>query len=325
MAVTLVDHAMQATNEGKLVLAEIAYWGLEESNILQKIPWSTQPQLAVQVTAAKTLPTAGTRKLNADFTESTGKFEQKVEEKYIFGLDIDVDVVLEKANPGERQTQRRMAAKSMAYKFNNMFINGDPGSDEFKGLKKRVTDINAGGFTDQYIDGGSVNTNNRGMNYDASERHYFLDKVSELIAAIAGGGPDALYMNKKMYLAFESCVRRSSLMKQTEDMFGRIINMWGGVPLIDVGRDDYLSTTEIITNGESLSSGSEETSIYAVKFGENDFCWGMQQGPLDVRDLGEIDSSPVFRDRVEWVIGLAHSQPLSIARAFGFVANAEAS
>jgi len=218
-----------------------------------------------------------------------------------------------------------MAAKSMAYKFNNMFINGDPGSDEFKGLKKRVTDINAGGFTDQYIDGGSVNTNNRGMNYDASERHYFLDKVSELIAAIAGGGPDALYMNKKMYLAFESCVRRSSLMKQTEDMFGRIINMWGGVPLIDVGRDDYLSTTEIITNGESLSSGSEETSIYAVKFGENDFCWGMQQGPLDVRDLGEIDSSPVFRDRVEWVIGLAHSQPLSIARAFGFVANAEAS
>jgi len=94
MAVTLVDHAMQATNEGKLVLAEIAYWGLEESNILQKIPWSTQPQLAVQVTAAKTLPTAGTRKLNADFTESTGKFEQKVEEKYIFGLDIDVDVVL---------------------------------------------------------------------------------------------------------------------------------------------------------------------------------------------------------------------------------------
>ena len=325
MAVTLADTAMTAANEGKLVLAEIAYWGLEESNILQNLPLSTQPQLAVQITAAKTLPTAGTRKLNANFTESTGKFEQKIESKYIFGLDIDVDVVLEKANPGERQTQRRMAAKAIAYKFNDMFINGNPSSDEFKGLKKRVTDINVKGFTDQYIDAGSTNANNRGLLYDSAERHYFLDKVSELIAAIIGGGPDALYMNKKLLLAFESACRREKLLKQTEDMFGRIINMYSGVPLIDIGRDGYQSTTEIITNSESLSSGSEETSIYAVKYGENEMLWGMQQDSMDVRDLGEIDSSPVLRDRVEWVVGLAHSQPLSIARAFGFVADADAS
>ncbi len=325
MAVTLADHAMQAANEGKLVLAEIAYWGLEESMILQTIMWATQPQLAVQVTAAKTLPVAGTRKVNASFTETTGKFEQKIENKYIFGLDIDVDVVLEKATPGERQTQRRMAAKSIAYKFNDMFINGDPGSDEFKGLKMRVDDVNAKGFTDQYIDGGSVNAANRGLLYDAAERNYFFDKMSELMAAIVGGGPDALYMNKKLLLAFESAARREKLLKQTEDMFGRIINNYSGVPLVDIGRDGYQSTTEIITNAESLSTGSEETSVYGVKYGENEMLWGMQQDALDVRDLGEIDSAPVLRDRVEWVVGLAHSQPLSIARAYGFVANAKAS
>uniref|UniRef100_A0A6M3JPA7 Putative capsid protein n=1 Tax=viral metagenome TaxID=1070528 RepID=A0A6M3JPA7_9ZZZZ len=323
MAVTLADHAMQAANEGKLILSEIAYWGLEESNILQNIMWATNPQLSMQVTAAKTLPTTGTRKINASFSESSGKFEQKIESKYIFGLNIDVDPVLEKANPGERQTQRLMAAKSMAYKFNEMFINGDPADDEFKGLKMRVDDIYAAGFTDQYIDGGS-GTTGRGVLYDTTEQHYFMDRVSELISSVVGGGPDALYMNRKMYLAFESAVRRTGLMKQTEDMFGRIINMWGGVPLIDIGRDDYQSTTEIITNGESLSGGTDETSIYAVKYGENQFLWGMQQDAMEVTDVGLTDDG-MLRDRVEWVIGLAHSQPLSISRAYGFVADAGAS
>ncbi len=323
MAVSLADHAMQAANEGKLVLAEIAYWGLEESMILQTIMWATQPQLAVQVTAAKTLPTVGTRKINASFSESTGKFEQKIENKYILGHNIDVDPVLEKANPGERQTQRRMSAKAMAYTFNNMFINGDPGSDEFKGLKMRVDDVNARGFTDQYIDAGSVNAANRGLLYDATEQHYFFDKISEIIAAIIGG-PDALYMNKKLLLAFESAARRRQLLKQTEDMFGRIINTYSNVPLIDIGRDGYQSTTEIITNSETLSGGSEETSVYAVKYGENEFLWGMQQDALEVTDVGLTDAG-MLRDRVEWVVGLAHSQPLSIARAYGFVANAEAS
>jgi len=324
MAVTLADHAMQAANAGKLVLAEIAYWGLEESNVLQDIGWSTQPQLAVEVTAAKSLPTVGTRKLNASFSESTGKFEQKIESKYIFGLNIDVDPVLEKANPGERQTQRRMAAKAMAYKFNNMFINGDPASDEFKGLLKRVTDIYNKGFTDQYIDAGSTAAANRGLLYDTTERHYFFDKISELMAAIVGGGPDALYMNKKLLLAFESAARREQLLKQTEDMFGRIINTYQGVKLVDIGRNGYQSTTEIITNSERLSSGTEETSVYAVKYGENEYLWGMQQDAMEVTDVGLTDDG-ALRDRVEWVVGMAHSQPLSIARAYGFVANADAS
>ena len=323
MAVTLVDHAMQAANEGKLVLAEIAYWGLEESYALQIMPWSTQPQLAVQVTAAKTLPTVGTRKINASFSESTGKFEQKIERKYIFGHNIDVDPVLEKANPGERQTQRRMSAKAMAYKFNEMFINGDPADDEFKGLSKRVDDVYDAGFTNQYIDGGSATTG-RGVLYDSTERQYFIDKVANIIHVIAGNKPDALFMNSKLYLCFESAMRREQLLKQTEDMFGRIINMFQGIPLLDIGVEAYQSTTEIITNSETLSGGTDETSIYAVKFGENENLWGMQQDALEVTDLGLTDDG-MLRDRVEWVVGLAHSEPLAIARAYGFVADSGAS
>jgi len=323
MALTLADHAKQAANEGKLVLSEIADWFLMESNVLQVITWATNPQLAMQITSFLSLPTVGTRKLNASFSESTGKFDQKIEGKYIFGHEIDVDVVLEKANPGERQTQRRMSSKAMSFKFNDMFINGDPASDEFKGLSKRVDDVYAAGYTDQYIDGGS-GTTGKGVLYDTTERHYFIDKVSQLIHSISEHKPDALFMNSKLYLCFESAMRREQLLKQTEDMFGRIINVFQGIPLIDIGIKADQST-EIITNSETLSGGTDETSIYAAKYGENEYLWGMQQEAMDVKDLGEVSDKPVYRDRVSWVVGLAQSNPRSISRAYGFVADSGAS
>ncbi|KKK83039.1 hypothetical protein LCGC14_2797360, partial [marine sediment metagenome] len=114
------------------------------------------------------------------------------------------------------------------------------------------------------------------------------------------------------------------VLNQAQDMFGRIINMYQGVPLIDIGIKADQST-EIITNGESLSGGADETSIYAVKYGPEEYFWGIQQAPLEVRDLGEIDTKPVLRDRVEWVVGLAHSNPRALARAYGFVADSGAS
>jgi hypothetical protein len=323
MAITLAEHAKQAYNEGRELLGTVADWFLMESNVLQIIPWATNVQLAVQIMAWQTLPTVGTRKINGSFSESTGKFESKVESKYIFGHDIDCDVVLVKANPADRAKQRKMSSKAMAFDFNDAFINGAVADDEFKGISSRVDDVYTAGYTDQYIDGGSATTG-KGVLYDTTERHYFIDKVSKLKHVISGHKPDMLLMNSKMYLCFESAMRRESLLKQTEDMFGRVINTFGDTPLVDIGvKSDQ--TTEIITNSESLSGGSDETSIYAVRFGEGEYLWGIQQESLNVRDLGEIQTKPVYRDRVEWVIGLAVSNPRSIARAYGFVADSGAS
>ena len=322
MAITMAEYAKQAYNDGRLVDGAIHDWFLMESNVAQILPWDTHKELVVLITSMKTLPTIGTRKVNASFSESTGTFEQKIENKYIFGHNIDVDTVLVTADPGQRQTQRMMSAKGMAVKFNDMFINGDPASDELKGLSKRVDDIKSD-YPDQYLDAGSA-TNGRGVLYDSTERHYFIDQVAKLIHNIAQQKPDGLFMNSKLYLAFESALRRESLLKQTEDMLGRIINMYSGIPLIDIGiKADQ--TNEIITNGENLSDGGDETSIYGVKYGAGEYLWGVQQAPLTVKDHGEIPGPPVFRDTVQWVIGLAVSNPRAIGRAYGFVADSGAS
>ena len=324
MAVTLVDHAMQSANQGKEVQSLIAYWFLEESNLAQILPFASNLQLALQITSMNTLPTIGTRKINASFSESSGTFEQKVEGKYIFGHEIDVDTVLVKADPSERQTQREMSAHAMAFKFNDMFINGNPASDEFKGIKMRVGDVyNAGIYTNNYIDAGSA-TINRGMLYDTTDRQYFMDNISKLIDVTVGHRSSALFMNSKMYLAFEACFRRENVLRQDKDMFGRIINVYQDVPLLRIGVKADQST-EVIPLDEDLSGGSEETSIYSVRFGEKMYLWGLQQEPMTVNDLGEVSDAPVYRDRVQWVVGLGVANPMSIARAYGFVPTNQAS
>lgn len=323
MAVTLAEMVKTAANEGRTLVALLGDYYLMASNVLQLIPWSTDKNLAVQITAMKSLPTVGWRKINAAPSESTGKFEQKIEEKYVFGHYIDVDKVLQDADPTQRELQRKLSAKAMAFEFNDKFINGNPASDQFKGILRRITDIYAAGYTNQYFDAGSA-TIGRGMLYDTTDRHYFMDNVAKLIHVTADSKPDVLFMNSKMYLAFEAALRRENVLNQSKDMYGRIVNAYGDIPLRDIGIQADQST-EIITNGETLSGGTDETSIYSVKYGEGEYFWGIQQKPLEVIDQGLITSAPVYRDLVEWVVGLAYSNPRSLARAYGFVADNGAS
>ncbi len=323
MALTLAEYAKQAYNDGNLLLGNIADWSLMNSNILQVIPWATNKQLAVKILSWKSFPTIGTRKINASFSESTGTFEQKIEDKYIFGHYIDADRVIVDAGDtvGDvRQNQRKASTKAMAFRFNNVFINGDPASEEFKGLSKRVDDAYTAGYTDQYFDAGS-STSGRGVLYDTTEQQYFLDQISKLVEVTAESDPDCLMMNSKLYLCIESATRRTSLLNQTKDMFGRIINMWGTIPIYKLGPVSAFSTTLILPNTETLSGGTDETSIYSCKFGEEEYLWGIQQKPMEVIDYGRLATASVYRDEVQWVLGLAVSSPRAIARAYGFVAD----
>ncbi len=323
MAATLAEYVKTAANEGQTLVPLYGNWFLKESNVLQLIPWASDRNLAVKITSMKTLPTVGWRDINGTPTESTGISDQKVESKYIFGHYIDVDKVLVEADPNARLRQRQMSAEAMAFEFNDQFINGDPANKEFKGISKRIDDIYADGYTNQKFDAGSATTG-RGMLYDTTDRQYFMDNVAKLIHVISKHKPDALFMNSKMYLAFEAALRRENVLNQSKDMFGRVINAYGDVPLIDIGIKADQST-EIITNGETLSGGTDETSIYAVKYGEGTHFWGIQQKPLEVTDQGLYQGKPVYRDLVEWVVGLAVADPRSLARAYGFVADNGAS
>lgn len=297
-----------------------------ESNLLELVPWETIGQLATTVVRIKDLPSVGFRKVNEGYAESIGHFEQKVENISLFGGDIDTDIAIARAKntiADARAIQQTLKLKAVAYDFNDNFINGNPIDDpeEYKGLSKRVDDINTDGYTSQYID--LADTTNLGINRTSAARFDFLDKLNELIYAIKGHAPDYLLMNKKMLLALRSLLLREKLLDSTSDMFNRRIDMYLGARLVDIGvKADQ--TTEIILNTENKGGGSYETSIYAVKFGIGDSTWGIQQYPLEVRDIGELESKPVYRTRVDWNLGLATVDPRSIARLYGIRADSTA-
>jgi hypothetical protein len=297
---------------------------LMESNLMELVPWETIGQLATAIVRYQDLPSVGFRKINEAFAESTGKFEHKVETISLAGLDIDTDKAIARAKNSiadARAIQQTMALKSLAYSFNDKFINGDPIVDpeEFTGIKGRVESIVAAGLTGQKID--CAGTAGDGILLDTTERNNFLDKLDTLIYSIKGHSPDFLLMNKKCLLAVRAVLRREQLLNHAADMFGRTIDMYGTARLIDIGtKADQI--TEIITNTETtagIAGGTECTSIYAVKFGVGELLWGIQEYPLEVVDLGEIQTKPVYRTRIDWPLGLADVDPRCVGRLFNII------
>lgn len=297
---------------------------LMEASLLEIVPQETIGRLSQTIVRYKDLPSFGYRKVNEAYAESTGHFEQKVESVSLGGLDIDTDIVIARnANTIEdaRTIQQRMALKSAAYQYNWKFIAGSPIADpeEFKGIEERIDDINTEGFTDQFF---ACNDTATGILNSQTTRFNFIQDLDKLIYAIKGHNPDVLLMNKRMLLAIRSCLLREKLLTYGQDMFGRQIDTYGQVRLMDIGvRADQ--TTEIILNDEStagaLAAAGACSSIYACKFGIGDAIWGIQMYPLEVRDLGELQTKPVYRTRVDWPHGLADVDPRCLARMYGVV------
>jgi len=296
---------------------------LMEASAMEFVPWETIGTLSTSVVKYQDLPSVGFRKLNAGYTESTGTFLQKTETVSLMGGMIDTDKALARAKntiADARAIQQQMMVKAIAYKFNDKFINGSPISDpeEFKGLTLRVEDIVAEGYTEQLIDcaGTYGAARDAGILYDTANRNNFLDKLFALVYSIDGHKPDLLIMNKKCLLAVSSLLRQEKLLNQAQDQFGRFIDMFSGVRMVDIGtKADQV--TEIITNTEDpqgLYTSHVSTSIYAVKFGVGEELWGIQEYPMEVTDKGLLEAKPVYRTEIDWPLGLAHVSPRCVAR-----------
>lgn len=325
MAVTLMDLSQIETD---LLRKSVIDTFLMESNLLELVPWETIGQLSTTVVKISELPSVGFRKINAAYSESTGKFSQTSETISLLGGDIDTDKALARAKntiADARAIMQTLMLKSIAYKFNDKFINGNPASDpeEFKGIKRRIDDI-AVEYPTQKIQATDVDT---GINYDTASRHKFLNDLDKVIYSIKGHKPDVLLMNQKTLLAMRALLRQEKLLDSTRDMFDRQIDMYAGARLIDIGvKEDQI--TDIITSTETtagVADGTGEcTSIYAVKFGIGELTWGIQEYPIEVEDLGQLQTAPKYRTRVDWPLGLATIDPRSVCRLYGVVPDSSA-
>ncbi|MFI1678835.1 major capsid protein [Streptomyces sp. NPDC020607] len=298
MAVTLVEAAKLSQTSLQRGVVETF---VQESPILDRIPFLTIEGNAYGYNEEATLPGVAFRSVNEAYTESTGAVNQKSESLVILGGDADVDkfVVRTRGNLNDqRAVQTRMKVKAAAYKFQDHFFNGDVAVEPkgFDGLKKRL--IGA-----QVLDAA---TNGMGP---VAGAHDFFDLLDALVAQVDGlnGSNGAIYANRTIIAKIKSSARRLGGVEMIrEALTQKMIATYNGIPLLDPGQT--AAGADILPRTETQGSSSAASSIYAVKFGQDEgdkAVTGLTNGGVQAYDLGELQEKPAYRTRIEFYTGLA--------------------
>lgn len=287
MALTLLEAAKLI--KGDDVRRAIIELYAGSSDILANLPFDNINGNALKYNREESLPGVGFRGVNEGFDSSTGVLNPQTENLVIAGGDLDVDrFIVQTMGMQQRSVQEAMKVRALGLSFTKKFIKGDQLSSprEFDGLQARVTGS-------QKIAAGAT----------ANGTALSLSKLDEAIDQTLN--PTHLIMNKAMRRRLTAAARNSSVggyITYDKDAFGRTVTMYNDLPIMTVDLDNEGSA--ILPFTEAASSGTATaTSIYVVSL-QAGMLFGIQNGEVDVRDLGELHDKPVYRTRVEWYTGL---------------------
>ena len=296
MAMTLIEAAKSSPNPVQSGIIELY---AQNSDILRTLPFNNISGNALRYNREETLPGVGFRGVNEAYSEDVGVINPVTEPLVIAGGDLDVDkFILTTMGADQRSVREAMKVKALAHRWTKAFIKGDNATEprEFDGLQIRLTGS-------QKIAAGST----------ANGSALSLAKLDELIDAV--DNPTHLIMNRTMRRRLSAAARLYTVggfLTYGLDEFGRQVAAYNGLPILVVDQDS--TGTDILAFDEAASSGTATaTSIYCVSFGDGMFS-GIQSGGVMVTDLGELDTKPVVRTRVEWYSGIALFHAKAAAR-----------
>ncbi|MFJ2906871.1 major capsid protein [Streptomyces sp. NPDC087212] len=317
MALTLAEAAKLSTDDLQRGVIETF---VQESSILDRIPLLTIEGNSYSYNEEATLPGVQFRSVNEGYSESTGTVNQKSESLVILGGDADVDKFIVKTRGNlndQRAIQTRMKVKAAAYKFQDAFFNGDVATEPkgFDGLRKRLVGA-------QVISAGTNGAPIVGAGSDDS--HAFFDLLDALVAQVPGltGSNGALYANRAVIAKIKSAARRIGGYEMVrEALTGKVVATYNGIPLLDPGQT--AAGADILPQTEAQGTATDASSIYAVRFGQAEddrAVTGLTNGGIQVDDLGELETKPSYRTRIEFYTGLAVFGGRGAARLNGVLA-----
>jgi hypothetical protein len=308
MALTLLEAAkLETGNAYKSGVIEL-YAG--SSEILSNLPFQNITGNAMSYTREESLPNVGFRGVNETYTASTGVLNPLTESLVIAGGDLDVDkFIVDTMGVQQRTVHEQMKIRALSLAWTKKFIKGDNQSDprEFDGLQVRVVGDQkiAAGTTD----GGTALS---------------LAKLDEAIDQTLN--PTHLIMSKAMARKFAAAARTYTIagyISYDIGQFGQRVMSYNGIPIVTVDLDNtgtaILGFNEVSYTSSAWGGTATGASIYIVSMGA-DALTGLQNGTIDVRDLGELPTAPVFRTRIEWYNGLAVFNGRAVTR-LGSIAN----
>ena len=280
MALTLLEAQKHAKTPQELaVVTELA-----AGQLMSVLPFRNIEGNGLFWKREESLPDVGFRNYNAALAESYGEVSQQSESLKLFGGDIKVDkaiVELEGAEAQAYQIQTRVRAMRLAWEA--LFVNGDSNQSpsEFDGLKARIQSGSS-----QYIDGSATLTES------------MLDELIDTVDA--AGGQKYLIMSKSARRALTRLARGSNQIDITRNEYGYQQYSYMGMPVLELDRDH--KNAPILEAASAVDTTAQD--IFCVSFGA-DHLTGIQNGGVNVRQLGESFDLPQLVTRVEWYCGLA--------------------
>lgn len=273
-------------------------------------------------TQLKTPSTAAVRAINSEYTANEAKREKKTTQAIIMGGAFEVDRVIQDTSGAidELVFQADEKIKATANFFTNCVINGTaagtaaPGktTGTFDGLNKLLANSST-----EYTATADLSTSaNVTANYNQ-----FLDELDEFISGL-DGMPDMLLMNRKMLSKLRGIARRAGYYESTKDDFGRVVETYNGIALMDAGEYYDGSKTVDIVADTAAGSGTFGTSdIYAVKFGLDAFHGISPTGTKVITSYMPDLTQPgaVKKGEVELVAGVALKNTLKAGHMKGII------
>ncbi len=317
MPITLIDAAELAVNRGEDRKAELILQFGDESMILQELGFERINGGSLTASREEKLGGVAFRGINEGYVESAGETIPFTESCKIFGGDIDTDVsLIRKLGEGHRITYENMKARALALLFDRTFIKGDQTTNqrEFNGLQARIP---LSPLSTQLVTAGGPGST-PAANGEAL-RLFALDWAKKRTRR-----PTHWLMNQTMALLLTEAARTtgvSGFIQFTQDQFGNEVTMYAGLPIIEM-EEDNLGNEILPFEEESPGGGTPtSTSIYCISV-RPEGIMGIHNMPSDeelfqIRDLGEQDSKPVYRTRIESELGIAVMDARSITRIAG--------
>lgn len=310
-AITLIEAMKLAFQNGQIKRAGVIATFAKSSSLMARLPFKDIPGNSYAYDQEGTLPGVAFRGMNEAYVSSAGIINPASENLKIAGGDLAVDVAITKMlGYGVRSTQETLKTKALSAAITLKFFKGDSSSDprEIDGFQSR---LNVTG--PQVIDNGTTNGG------DALS----LFKLDSMIQRVAGPNK-CLFAPALTILRLTQASRTTSVggfVQFMPDEFGRQIAYYNGIPIVSVYPEndgvDPLDFTEVGVGGATATA----SSIYCASLADG-YCSGIQNGTMEVRDLGEQGATPQFITRVEWLVGMVVEHPRAVARLRGIKAGA---
>ncbi len=269
----------------------------------------------------KTPSTAAVRAINSEYTAGEAKRQEKTAKAVIMGGSFEVDRVLQSTSGAvdELAFQAAQKIKATSNYFHNLVINGTSASsgdgfvvNTFDGLRKLLNGTsNVFDTTIDLSDSTKLDSNSNA----------FIDQLDQLVHSI-DGETSMLLMNGDMLLKVRAAARRAGYYERTKDDFGRVVETFAGIPLLDVGKYyNGTASVDVIGTSTPTASAAGTSSIYAVSIGLDGFHGISPTGTSVISSYMPDLTAPgaVKKGEVELVAGVVLKNTLKAAALNGIV------